>query len=681
MVKFFNLKTVVLSVLMAAVMLPSVLKAQRTDGFFRGEEDNYVNRDGDISITGGITNESYGAPVGSGLLILTAAGAGYAALRRRKAYKSNKTYMVYRSGATLVWAFALLLGMTQCKKNFETLNTDANNGAYITLSVDGAKAGVTPGEQVGDVTFSKNDIVYVAYNGVYVGSLTYNGSNFAGTINAEASGDERLYFYFLGNSKPTFSADQKSCSVMISDQAGGTLDLPVISFAGSDQPYTGAGAYSAHLRNKSALVKFNVTKPAGYNQLGTVIMGVNNQVTVDFTKPTTDLDANNGFSYSMVNDGKITIGSGIGEVWAIMLPREESTPSGAAISGRWEGTRDAIPAIEVNDYIQDGINVVVTTERSTRPTGSLSGLFSVNASGKQVRFSKGNLKFTRTSTSVDWSTGAFSFMDNQYDKVETFDYSPTANYANKTAASLFGWATSNINHGATYYQPYSTYGTSSMYSGYNNCYKAYGDYKYHLYNQTGKADWGYNDFINEDEYKQWRTLTSAEWGWLLGSEWYNDEYIEPTPGTTCRTSSTVCGVANARYAKVKINNSTPGIVIFPDSYTHPEGGPTLNYINYHDQSTNQQWNTTGSNKNCDNITSSQWAAMEAAGAVFLPVTGRRNGTTITNASYYGYYWTSEADTQPEEQALNLLFNVTHVYGHSASYYGRQDGYCVRLVCE
>lgn len=69
------------------MMLGMTANAQR-DGFFRDYDDN-VNRENDglPKILGGELgglNGDQDAPLGTGLLVLTALGAGYAVARRRK---------------------------------------------------------------------------------------------------------------------------------------------------------------------------------------------------------------------------------------------------------------------------------------------------------------------------------------------------------------------------------------------------------------------------------------------------------------------------------------------------------------------------------------------------------------------------------------------------------------------
>ena len=62
--------------------------AQGRDGFFSSwDNDNYVNRDPDpfsLVFPNHFQDSDNGAPLGSGLLVLTALGAGYAIARKRK---------------------------------------------------------------------------------------------------------------------------------------------------------------------------------------------------------------------------------------------------------------------------------------------------------------------------------------------------------------------------------------------------------------------------------------------------------------------------------------------------------------------------------------------------------------------------------------------------------------------
>lgn len=81
-----TLKALVLTAAMAfGMLMPTTMNAQ-SDEFFRGS-DEVMNRESEaISVTGGITNQQFGqeTPLGSGLLIMVAAGAGYAMARRKR---------------------------------------------------------------------------------------------------------------------------------------------------------------------------------------------------------------------------------------------------------------------------------------------------------------------------------------------------------------------------------------------------------------------------------------------------------------------------------------------------------------------------------------------------------------------------------------------------------------------
>ena len=240
--------------------------------------------------------------------------------------------------------------------------------------------------------------------------------------------------------------------------------------------------------------------------------------------------------------------------------------------------------------------------------GELTGKFTVNSSGKQVCFSQGNLQYIGSADSPYWK-----FAENQW------DYLGTKTSQNSTDSNvdrdLFGWATSGYNHGATSYQPYST---NTAYSNYY----AYGNASYNLYDQTGKADWGYNAISNggNTENSGWRTLTGAEWFYLF------DNHIKGW--------ATVNGVG--------------GYVIRPD------GVSTAVSSSY---------------------TDSEWATEEAAGSIFLPAAGDRDGNTVANVGIYGHYWSSSTWAENGAYAVNFQSGVLNP--QNAHY--RNYGFSVRLV--
>lgn len=531
----------------------------------------------------------------------------------------------------IAMAFAMLLGMSQCKKENTSASNDEAVKVPITLNVSGnscSRVAVAP--ETGVVTFENGDVIHVVSDGVYVGTMTYNGTVFSGEITEPTEG-QKLQFYFLGNKTPEFNADNTECSVVISDQ---TEYLPVISYAPSRENYQiGKADYNATLLNKCALVKFDVTTAS---EAATCIVGMNNKVTVNL--------ATNEFAYDMDGEGIITLAAGNGEKWGILLPQEEVLEADAfSADEAYTGTCSAVPTIAENDYLTEG--VAVTIDVPLGPVGIIDGAFTINANGDQVYFSQGNLQYQA-------STNTWRFAEHQWDYVgtQTIDFNGEAggnvdgsdnNSISQTYdgwIDLFGWGTSGYNHGANAYQPWSTSTSSSDYY-------AYGTSSCYLYDQTGQADWGYNAISNggNTENSGWRTLTDQEW-----------QYVFNSRGTD----------SNIRYAKAKVNG-VYGIILLPDNWMasfyelyYPNGGDYF-------------YNT---------ISAENWMnVFETNGAVFLPAAGQRTYVNyIYGASRRGFYWSSSYSNGYIGNAYNLHFSepvdVCNGLG-SSRYYGMS----VRLV--
>ena len=536
-------------------------------------------------------------------------------------------------------AFALLMGMSQCKK--ENTNTSADESAKvpITLNVNGGNGSrVAVNTENGVVTFENGDVLYVASGGAYVGTLTYNGTVFSGNVTEPTEG-QKLQFYFFGNVNPEEVMTEGSttgCSVVISDQ---TEHLPVISYAPSRENYqVGLTAYNATLLNKCALVKFDVTSAS---EAATCIVGMNNKVTVDFT--------DNSFVYNQDSEGIITLPAGTGYHWAILLPQDEMSDVEVVTEDNgYIGTIETIPAISENDYLTDGVWVELEVNI---PEGAIGGLFSINANGDKVYFSQGNLQYQA-------STNTWRFAENQWDYVgtqipdENGDFGGTIIGSDNMDISqlydgwidLFGWGTSGYNHGATAYQPWSTNENSSDYY-------AYGQYTYNLYDQTGHADWGYNAIINGGniENSGWRTLTTYEWSHIIFQR------------------------SNIRYAKAKVNGVN-GLILLPDNWT----SSVYTLYNTNNYSANYTSNI---------ISAEDWAStFETNGAIFLPAGGDRylnqdwwNNDyywTVRSAGEGGNYWSASIGSS-SNYASCMYFSR---YGiHNLNYYSRNTGQSVRLV--
>lgn len=251
--------------------------------------------------------------------------------------------------------------------------------------------------------------------------------------------------------------------------------------------------------------------------------------------------------------------------------------------------------------------------------GSQSVGFSVSAT-KKVIFSPGNLQYTQ-------STNTWSFAKNQWDMIGTDNViggsvssDPTSGdkkYGDALAdkIDLFGWGTgNNPTNSSTDYNDYQTF-----------------------------VDWGTNQ-IGSDAPNTWRTLTEDEWHYLRFSR---------------TNANNLVGVAQV--------NGVNGLILLPDNWVCPAGvtfnsgfpaGSSLAYYAPY-----------------QTFTADQWSKLESAGAVFLPAAGRRNGTSVNDVQYYGYYWSATEFNSYIANGLCFGSDAAGMY----VYDGRYSGKSVRLV--
>ena len=250
----------------------------------------------------------------------------------------------------------------------------------------------------------------------------------------------------------------------------------------------------------------------------------------------------------------------------------------------------------------------------TKPEGSsdvLAGAFSV-AEGKQIAFSRGNLQYTQ-------STATWAFAEHQYDMIGTANVSGS-DLADKI--DLFGWSADN----ETAKWGISTSTLSSSYSG---------DF----------VDWG----KNIGDGTTYRTLTKDEWYYLL---------------KTRTNASEKTGVACIKLSETEYAN---GLILLPDDWTAPadvafKSGFSSEYSiqAYADYQT---------------FTLDQWQKLEAAGAVFLPASGYRDGSDMYDVQDGGYYWS--ATPNDSSSAYVLYFYSDEAYTSNDG--DRDYGQAVRLV--
>jgi hypothetical protein len=231
---------------------------------------------------------------------------------------------------------------------------------------------------------------------------------------------------------------------------------------------------------------------------------------------------------------------------------------------------------------------------------------------KQVYFSKGNLQAT-----YDGSTWSWDFAKNQWDYIGADNNKVNGNgsVSSNCTIDVFGWSTSSNNFGI-----------------HNS--KTDGDYSGDF------VDWG--TAIGSG----WRTLTHDEWNFLLQSR------------------TTTSGLL---FAKANLFGTVHGLILFPDNYTHPDGLAAITAPN--DATGNAGWNG-------NQYTAEEWAKMEAAGAVFLPAAGCREGTTNHNFNVIGYYHTATPADANNSYDVAFHASVLEFDWNQPNHWA----FSVRLVC-
>lgn len=277
---------------------------------------------------------------------------------------------------------------------------------------------------------------------------------------------------------------------------------------------------------------------------------------------------------------------------------------------------DTVPVS--NDSLRRTTPITEGTPVTIVPTGNLRRIKSITlvdivtapegALNGQFTVSAGGDQVYFSKGNLKYDGSAWSFFDNQYDYLATHD---------GTSWGHFGWSTSAPTYGM------NTSTTNSDYSG---------DF----------VDWG------ATMGDGWRTLTKDEWAYLFNT----------------RSASTVGSTENARYAKAKVNN-VQGIILFPDSYTHPDGVTAPVGVNATDE--------TGWNGN--SYTAADWTKMESAGCVFLPAAGDRGGSTVNLPGTYGRYWSATPNGTASAYYVYLGSSLLN----PASSSSRRNGQSVRLV--
>ena len=446
--------------------------------------------------------------------------------------------------STIIMALALVLGMSQCKKQETPTSAtpNANPGVHITVNVgdqdgkydNGEKHNIAP--QYGLFAFTEDDTLYVGHNGKYVGCLKYTNGFFDGTIYPDDVEDQPLHFYFLGGKGPKNpTSSTTTYSISIADQS---TNLPVLSYGASNELYTGPNTtYSTTLKNKCALVRFNLLTETTD---AITLSNVPTEATIDF--------ASNAITPTNTT-GDITLYGEEGvstHRWAILLPGTDLSDRQDLI---WQGGGEGMPSIGNNTYVHAENGFQIQNQAAVAlPNADLViknsdddfSVFTVSSTGKKVYFSKANLTWNETA--------GYHFHATQFDEehsggssISNIDYynipaSGDVTLSNLTGLDRFTWG----------HNPSQGINTS-----------------YYLTNQQLAdgldPEWGKQMTGTGNDH--WRTLTVDEWNYLLHKR----------PGNRFMLVSVLvpCTLdGNPYYTNIQ------GLLLFPDNFDWSDLGLT-----------------------------------------------------------------------------------------------------------
>ena len=232
------------------------------------------------------------------------------------------------------------------------------------------------------------------------------------------------------------------------------------------------------------------------------------------------------------------------------------------------------------------------------------------ASNRQVLFSQGNLQYHP-------KNDKWRFATKQTECIGADNKMISSTY--NGWIDLFGWSASTAN---------AKFGVSTS--------VFVGDY-------TGDfVDWGKNQ-IGDYAPDTWYTLSDDEWEYLISKR---------------KKASSLQGVAQV--------DGVNGLILLPDNWSCPSGVTFKS--GYHSEYTAEAF------AQYQSFTAAQWTKLETNGAIFLPTTGYRDGSTVSNTAYLGRYWSSEGYSSNRAYELQIRSDKAHV-PDSYRFYGR----AVRLV--
>lgn len=544
----------------------------------------------------------------------------------------------FKSLAMLICAVSLMMGAVSCKKEDAVKTGEKMTiGASISRSGNGGtKTGLEPHEGYCDVVWSPADKIMLYSQ---TAGETFYISEGMGTTEASFAGlkpGDAPYYGF-------YPASGCTCTGVGKFTIGIPASKPYSDFIENAGPMAGYSEDGKTLAFQNAMSWLNIsftgdatiksvelTDKSGKCLNGTLQVTVNDDhtLTTEMTDGTSTL--------SIVSTAGVPLNNDEPVVFKFLVPAGAFT--GEKNVEIKVTTESSIPKTFTRT-LQDGIAAGKVYNANIKTKIKQPG-FSV-ANGKRVFFSPGNLQYLPCEKKWQFASKQWEICDDDESNhhIDESIYTETG----ISWIDLFGWGTSDNNHGAITYQPWKLDRDS------NTHFKAYGDIDKDLDAQEPRlADWGYGKTIGGEN--DWKTLSDNEWNYLLNSR------------------------ENAVGLKSTGNiNGVNGAIFLPDEWILPEGASfTPNAADY---ATNT-------------YTEEQWEVMESAGAAFLPAAGALDANSderlLAQVNFAGWYWTTKHDGQtapgdggPYYAAYGMVITGSGVFVWGAC--DRSDGFSVRLV--
>ena len=597
---------------------------------------------------------------------------------------------------------ALALGMARCRKPDVQEAVTPSGTVSMTVTASPGRTAIDSAD--GTVVWSTSDKMYVSVNdgGTWKckGSLTLNTGagtatgTFTGTLTGVPTGEQEFKFFYLGSGNGvSVGTDATTVQISFAEQnvtadgrgnitnadryhvgygeAVGTVSgssvsginvtltskvaIAYLDFIDGETPYAGAltlsgtevynsmtvnfdGTFTGQKTDEGKISLTNTTSSKKYVMLvpkgagaetievgggaeGSVVFYngiVENKIyrmkNGDPIKVPVDIVPVSVESVSLNKSAMSLPVRATGTLTATVLPAD-ATNKNVTWSSSATGVATVSSAGVVTAVAAGEATITVTTVDGgkTATCAVVVGKFSVGT-GTKVEFSPGSLWYDGSAFYFETSQTAYTTAWNSK-HIDRFLWSPKKDVAVGTSTSVSGT-------------------TSDVF--FTNKTQTTANPDFHVNGETGT--------------NQWRTLSKAEWVYLLNTG---------NASSDARTDKN-------RFAKAMVKG-VKGLLIFPDGYNGSTPVSGITGV--------AAVNSTSAGFPTSSVPNETWTSMESSGVVFLPVAGHRHGTGMLDVGSLGIYWSSTYETTAA--AYMLSFSSSSVLPQDDI--NRYHGCSVRLV--